>query len=65
MNNDISVSYNMIVNALTIDVEDYYQVHALSRVINYEDWDHLPSHVEKNTYLVFDIPRQLRDSRQQ
>ena len=45
----------MIVNALTIDVEDYFQVHALSDVIKYEDWDHIPSLVEKNTYKILDI----------
>ena len=45
----------MIVNALTIDVEDYFQVHALSHVIKYEDWDHIPSHVEKNTYKIPDL----------
>jgi len=45
----------MIVNALTIDVEDYFQVHALSHRIKYDDWEHFPSHVEKNTHLILDI----------
>ena len=44
-----------ITNALTIDVEDYFQVYALSDVIKYDDWDHIPSHVEKNTYKILDI----------
>jgi|GEM_PF-1769424 len=44
-----------ITNALTIDVEDYFQVHALSHRIRYDDWEHIPSHVEKNTYKILDL----------
>jgi len=55
MNHDIFMSYNMIVNALTIDVEDYFQVHAFSSVIRKEDWDSFESTVEKNTHLILDL----------
>ena len=44
-----------ITNALTIDVEDYFQVHALSDIIKYDDWEHIPSRVEKNTYKILDL----------
>jgi len=42
-------------NALTIDVEDYFQVHALSKSIQYENWDQYPSRVEKNTYKILNL----------
>ena len=42
-------------NYLTIDVEDYFQVHALSKVIKPEDWDRYECRVEKNTYYILDL----------
>ncbi len=45
----------MIDNALTIDVEDYFQVHAFSSVINPADWDNYESRVEGNTYRILEI----------
>ena len=38
-----------IVNAMTVDVEDYFQVEAFKDVINRSDWDSLPVRVEANT----------------
>lgn len=46
---------NQIVNALTIDVEDYFQVNAFSKVIPQEDWDSFEPTVERNTYRILDI----------
>lgn len=37
------------VNALTIDVEDYFQVSAFEKHIDREQWDSLPHRVEGNT----------------
>jgi polysaccharide deacetylase family protein (PEP-CTERM system associated) len=37
-----------IANALTIDVEDYFQVSALAPHISRDDWDHIPCRVEAN-----------------
>lgn len=37
------------VNALTVDVEDYYQVEAFSQVVRREDWPRWESRVEGNT----------------
>ncbi|MGH8580204.1 MAG: XrtA system polysaccharide deacetylase [Gammaproteobacteria bacterium] len=42
-------------NALTIDVEDYFQVEAFSAVIDRQDWPDYPSRVEKNTLLILDL----------
>lgn len=36
-------------NALTIDVEDYYQVSAFESVVRREEWDRYESRVERNT----------------
>jgi polysaccharide deacetylase family protein (PEP-CTERM system associated) len=44
-----------MLNALTIDVEDYFQVHAFSHIIRYEDWGSFESRVESNTHRVLEI----------
>lgn len=45
----------MINNALTIDVEDYFHVHAFSNVIRYQDWVNYECRIERNTYTILDI----------
>ncbi len=45
-------------NALTIDVEDFYQVHALSNVIKVQDWDGFVPGVESNTSIILDLLKQ-------
>ena len=45
----------MITNALTIDVEDYFQVHAFSGAIHREDWDSFEPRVERNTHRILDL----------
>jgi polysaccharide deacetylase family protein (PEP-CTERM system associated) len=37
------------VNAMTVDVEDYFHVDALSKVISRKDWDGMEYRAEKNT----------------
>ncbi len=44
-----------ILNLLTIDVEDYFQVHAFSRVIRTCDWANYRCRVEHNTYRLLEI----------
>jgi polysaccharide deacetylase family protein (PEP-CTERM system associated) len=44
-----------VINALTVDVEDYFQIHAFSDVISPEDWDSFEPRVERNTYRLLDI----------
>jgi polysaccharide deacetylase family protein (PEP-CTERM system associated) len=44
-----------VVNAMTIDVEDYFQVGAFKSNIDPNQWDCLPCRVEKNTDLVLSL----------
>lgn len=44
-----------MLNALTIDVEDYYQVSAFESCVRFEDWPNHESRIEKNTGRVLDI----------
>jgi len=44
-----------MLNALTIDIEDYFQVHVFSNVIKYEDWDNYESRVERNVERILSI----------
>ena len=43
-----------MINALTIDVEDYYMVSAFADVVRFEEWGTYESRVEKNTYRILD-----------
>ncbi len=49
-----------MLNALTIDVEDYYQVSAFESLVRFEDWPRFESRVEKNTHLVLDLLDEYR-----
>jgi polysaccharide deacetylase family protein (PEP-CTERM system associated) len=42
-------------NAFSVDVEDYYQVGAFSRVVSFENWDKFESRVVANTRRILDI----------
>ena len=42
-------------HAMSIDVEDYFHVAALSSVIRQEQWDSLPSRVEQNTERLLEL----------
>lgn len=44
-----------ILNAMTVDVEDYYQVSAFNAVISRDDWDKFEPRVETNTHKVLDL----------
>lgn len=43
------------VNAMTVDVEDYFQVSAFESHIRRDDWERLPCRVEANTHRVLDL----------
>lgn len=43
------------VNALTVDVEEYFHVAALSKAIDRDDWATIPSRVEANTQRLLDL----------
>lgn len=44
-----------LVNALSVDVEDYFQVSAFDGTVPRGDWDRLPVRVEKNTDRVLSL----------
>ncbi len=44
-----------MINALTIDVEDYFQVSAFEKCVARNDWNSYPLRVEANTSRVLDI----------
>ena len=44
-----------MVNALTVDVEDYFHVQAFAGVIEPKRWDEYPCRVERNTDRVLDL----------
>ena len=45
----------MLRNAMTVDVEDYFQVSAFEKHIDRADWDRLPHRVEQNTHRILDL----------
>ncbi|HET7267510.1 MAG TPA: XrtA system polysaccharide deacetylase [Oleiagrimonas sp.] len=44
-----------VVNAMTVDVEDYFQVAAFEPCIRREDWSHWPVRVDANTRRILDM----------
>lgn len=44
-----------ILNALTVDVEDYFQVSALAPYISRDEWDRLPCRVERNMDKLLEL----------
>lgn len=44
-----------MLNALSIDVEDYFMVSAFANVVKFEDWSKYESRVEQNTYKILDL----------
>ncbi len=50
-----SDTHPRITNFLTIDVEDYFQVHAFSRTIRTDQWGSFELRVEKNTERILQL----------
>ena len=46
---------NRVINALTIDVEDYFQVSAFSGHVSRAEWDHLPCRIEQNVDILLGL----------
>ncbi len=44
-----------LINAMTVDVEDYFQVSAFERYISRDEWDKLPGRVERNTDRILEL----------
>ncbi|MFV0476221.1 MAG: XrtA system polysaccharide deacetylase [Parahaliea sp.] len=47
--------YTAIRNAMSVDVEDYYQVSAFEKVVNRDDWATMPSRVERNVDRILEL----------
>jgi polysaccharide deacetylase family protein (PEP-CTERM system associated) len=44
-----------MLNAMSVDVEDYFQVQALAGVVDRDDWDNIACRVEANTNRLLDM----------
>lgn len=44
-----------VINAMTVDVEDYFQVSAFEKQVSKADWDTLPHRVAENTARILDL----------
>ena len=44
-----------VVNAFSVDVEDYFHVEALARVVRPEDWDRMEYRAERNTRRMLEL----------
>lgn len=44
-----------MINAMSVDVEDYFQVSAFDRVVSRDDWDRMESRVDRNTRRLLDL----------
>jgi polysaccharide deacetylase family protein (PEP-CTERM system associated) len=44
-----------VLNALTVDVEEYFHPNAMDGVVDPSQWDHLPHRVEANTHRMLDL----------
>ena len=53
-----------MINILTIDLEDYFQVHAFSNVIKFEDWGKFECRIERNTDRLLEILNSVRTPQQ-
>ncbi len=54
-NHDQSLEDDRIINAMTVDVEDYFHVGAFEHDISRDDWDDLPCRVEQNTKRTLEL----------
>src|ERR1700756_1454782 len=46
---------NPILNAFTIDLEDYFHTEVASRAVMYRDWDKMPSRIESSVHRLLDL----------
>jgi polysaccharide deacetylase family protein (PEP-CTERM system associated) len=49
------MSQTNAINAISVDVEDYFQTEAMSAVASRSKWDSFPAHVEANTCALFEL----------
>ena len=44
-----------VLNAMTVDVEEYFQVSAFEECVSRDDWDHLPSRLDHGLGRILDL----------
>ncbi len=44
-----------VINAFTVDVEDYFHTEVMSSVVSHGEWHGMSSRVEANTHSILDI----------
>lgn len=49
------VSSSPLLNAFTIDLEDYFHTEVSSRAIDYSDWEKMPSRIESSVHRLLDL----------
>jgi len=52
---EVKSAAKRVLNAMTVDVEDYFQVRAFAGVLDRGSWDSLPARVEANTNRMLEI----------
>jgi polysaccharide deacetylase family protein (PEP-CTERM system associated) len=57
---ETSADMSFMKNALTIDVEEFFQVHALTKAVKVEEWDGFAGSVEENTAVILEILERKR-----
>ncbi len=50
-----AMNQQLTTNALTVDVEDYFQVSAFEPHISRSDWDSVPCRIERNMDRILDL----------
>ncbi|MEW8431955.1 MAG: polysaccharide deacetylase family protein, partial [gamma proteobacterium symbiont of Ctena orbiculata] len=55
LNDPKQFSTDNVVNAITVDVEDYFQVSAFAKNIEKDNWCDYESRVERNTHKLLEI----------
>ena len=44
-----------VAHLFTVDVEEHFHVNAFDRLVSRDDWDRLPSRVERNVDVLLDL----------
>jgi polysaccharide deacetylase family protein (PEP-CTERM system associated) len=44
-----------LLNAFTIDLEDYFHTEVSSRAVKFDDWDKMPSRIERSVHRLLDL----------
>ena len=55
IHSDVHHDETSVLNAFTVDVEDYYQVTSFDDIVQRHEWDRMQSRVEMNTRRLLDI----------